>query len=281
MNERQRLVEHIRQQSIQKRAQALREAARNQANNAPIAAAGASSSGGGRRPTPIPPVDRPFIIRVDSTLGNGLDSFVLKTNSSYSYNYDVTWTEVGSPANTGTLTGQTGDATISFPSPGQYDLRVSGQFPAIQMGGKSTDAPKVTGIIQWGTGEWASMSFAFGGCVNLSLYLATDQPDLSGVTTMNTMFFGASSFNGDISDWDTSQVTNMFAMFSGASSFNGDISEWDTSNVTVMSDMFAGATSFNRDLSGWCVSLIPSAPPGFDGGATSWVLPKPVWGTCP
>jgi hypothetical protein len=49
MNGRQRLIEQIRQQSIEKRAQALREAARNQANNAPIAAAGASSSGGGRR----------------------------------------------------------------------------------------------------------------------------------------------------------------------------------------------------------------------------------------
>jgi len=49
MNGRQQLIEQIRQQSIQKRAQALREAARNQANNAPIAAAGASSSGGGRR----------------------------------------------------------------------------------------------------------------------------------------------------------------------------------------------------------------------------------------
>lgn len=49
MNQRQRLLEQIRQQSIQKRAQALKEAAQRQANNAPIAnaAAGASSGGGG------------------------------------------------------------------------------------------------------------------------------------------------------------------------------------------------------------------------------------------
>jgi hypothetical protein len=47
MNGRQQLVEQIRQQSIQKRAQALREAARNQANNVPIA--GAVGGGGGRR----------------------------------------------------------------------------------------------------------------------------------------------------------------------------------------------------------------------------------------
>jgi hypothetical protein len=49
MNQRQRLLEQIRQQSIQKRAQALREAAQRQANNAPIAAAAGASSGGGRR----------------------------------------------------------------------------------------------------------------------------------------------------------------------------------------------------------------------------------------
>ena len=46
MNQRQQLIEQIRQQSIQARAQALREAARNQANNAPIAGA---VLGGGRR----------------------------------------------------------------------------------------------------------------------------------------------------------------------------------------------------------------------------------------
>jgi len=50
MNQRQRLLEQIRQQSIQKRAQALREAAQRQASNAPIvaaAAAGAAAGGGG------------------------------------------------------------------------------------------------------------------------------------------------------------------------------------------------------------------------------------------
>jgi hypothetical protein len=46
MNPRQQLVEQIRQQSIQARAQALREAAQRQFSNAPIAGA---ASGGGRR----------------------------------------------------------------------------------------------------------------------------------------------------------------------------------------------------------------------------------------
>lgn len=48
MNQRQQLIEQIRQQSVQARAQALREAAKNQANNSPIAAAAGAASGGGR-----------------------------------------------------------------------------------------------------------------------------------------------------------------------------------------------------------------------------------------
>ena len=48
MSQRQQLIEQIRQQSIQKRTQALREAVQKQASNAPIvAAAGASLVGGG------------------------------------------------------------------------------------------------------------------------------------------------------------------------------------------------------------------------------------------
>jgi len=48
-----------------------------------------------------------------------------------------------------------------------------------------------------------------------------------------------------------------------------------------MTSMFSDARAFNQDLSGWCVSLIASAPSGFDNRATSWTLARPVWGTCP
>jgi hypothetical protein len=51
--------------------------------------------------------------------------------------------------------------------------------------------------------------------------------------------------------------------------------------VTDMRYMFFSASSFNQDLSGWCVELIPSEPGPFDDFATSWILPRPIWGTCP
>jgi hypothetical protein len=74
-------------------------------------------------------------------------------------------------------------------------------------------------------------------------------------------------------------------MFNQANEFNNGgsntIKDWDVSNVTDMINMFRNALDFNQDLSEWCVISIPSAPSAFDSGATSWTLPKPVWGTCP
>ena len=103
----------------------------------------------------------------------------------------------------------------------------------------------------------------------------------SSVTDMSYMFNRADAFNQDIGSWDVSSVTSMQYMFSNAWVFNQDIGSWDVSSVTSMSYMFNFATAFNQDLKGWCVSNITSKPSNFDIGATSWVLPRPVWGTCP
>ena len=103
----------------------------------------------------------------------------------------------------------------------------------------------------------------------------------SNVTDMSRMFSWAHAFNQPIGDWDTGSVTNMTRMFMNASSFDQDIGDWDTSSVTEMRWMFEDASAFNQDLSQWCVEEIVEAPEGFDDGATSWTLARPVWGTCP
>jgi len=101
----------------------------------------------------------------------------------------------------------------------------------------------------------------------------------SSVTTMRSMFSGATAFNQDISSWDVSNVTDMQYMFNNADAFNEDISSWDVSSVTNMYGMFFDAAVFNQDLSGWNVLTITSAPTNFDTSASVWVLPRPSWGT--
>ena len=63
----------------------------------------------------------------------------------------------------------------------------------------------------------------------------------------------ATSFNEDISAWDTSGATSMEKMFIYASAFNQDISGWAVQSVTDMDFMFAYASAFDQDL-GWCVA---------------------------
>merc|ERR1719157_21985 len=68
---------------------------------------------------------------------------------------------------------------------------------------------------------------------------------------MAFMFYEASEFNGDVSNWDVSSVTYMYNMFYGATKFNGDVSNWDVSSVTTMDGMFFGAPNFDSKMCKW------------------------------
>ena len=77
---------------------------------------------------------------------------------------------------------------------------------------------------------------------------------LSQLQDTSYMFYGASSFNSDLSGWNTANVEKMYAMFGYAQSFNSDLSLWNVSNVWTLYAMFYGAQLFHSDLSRWKVS---------------------------
>lgn len=171
-------------------------------------------------------------------------------------NYTIEWEEVNNTSNQGSTTA-TGTDTLTFPHPGTYRLKISGDFTRIDFGDGS-DPKKIERVTQWGDIAWSRMDEAFEGAANLDL-MADDTPDLSDVTSMKRMFHGASALtaaDSNIGAWDVSNVTNMEWLFSQASSFNRDISAWDVSSVTSMHRMFSGASSFNQDLSAWDVSSV-------------------------
>ncbi|CAL6333299.1 unnamed protein product [Bathycoccus prasinos] len=91
--------------------------------------------------------------------------------------------------------------------------------------------------------------------------------------TADFIGFGSkSSFNGDISGWDTSQVTTMESMFMEASGFNQNIGEWDTSQVINMEQMFYRASAFNQDISGWTGTAATTSQVNIFFDATAFLL---------
>ena len=74
--------------------------------------------------------------------------------------------------------------------------------------------------------------------------------DTSEIKSLNLLFYGNKTFNGNISGWDVSKVEDMFGVFH-TTSFNQDISKWEFPNVTDMSFMFNNATKFNQKIGNW------------------------------
>ena len=181
------------------------------------------------------------------------------------YNYTVDWGDPTATATTVTF-ALTGDATHTYAAPGEYTVRISGDFPRIYFNDGS-EKDKIIAIDQWGDQRWTSMEGAFYGAANLAGQ-ATDNPDLSNVTNMSSMFQNAGAFNQDIGDWDVRNVTNMLNMFSNAGAFNQDIGRWDVGSVTNMNSVFNGASAFNQDIGGWDVSNVTNMNSVFEQATT-------------
>lgn len=185
-----------------------------------------------------------FITKWKTTQNN--ETVTITVDGSVSgYNYSVDWGD-GSITN-----NNTSHAQHIYATPDEYEVEITGSFPKINFPGNN----QIIDVLQWGTTVWTSMSRAFYKCKNLQIS-ATDVPNLSNVTDMSSMFYGATSFNSDISNWDVSNVIDMSSMFSWATSFNKDISNWNVSNVTNMRWMFYNADTFNQDLSSWNVGKV-------------------------
>ena len=191
-------------------------------------------------------------VKTDNVGTSSNTQFTIPTTGG-GYNYNVDCDDDGSID----ATGQTGNYTCDYGTGNEetYTIRIKDNsgagtgFPRIFFN-DGGDKDKLLTIEQWGTGDWTSMNSAFSGCSNLAGQ-ASDAPDLSGVTDMSNMFWGATAFNQDIGSWDTSNVMDMSRMFKDASVFNQDIGSWNTSNVTDMNFMFFYASAFNQDIGSW------------------------------
>ena len=181
--------------------------------------------------------------------------------SNYSF-----WIDWGDNTLPEKATGDNPNPSHTYATAGTFTVRITGTFPHFYLFNRGAIKDKLLSVEQWGNIAWENMANMFHGAANMELN-ARDMPDLSGVTSMISMFWGATSFNQDIGDWNVSKVTNMGAMFTNATSFNQDISGWNVSKATGMGAMFTNATAFNQDIGEWNVSIVTSMDFMFWGAA--------------
>lgn len=134
---------------------------------------------------------------------------------SGTYNFTVNWGDGTSD----TITSYNqAEVTHTYAASGTYEVEILGTLTHFQFN-NTGDKKKILDVIQWRTVVFSDMSNMFYGCTNLVMS-ATDEPDLSGITSMSNMFRNASSFNQDIEGWGTSSVTISLLLDYGASAWD-------------------------------------------------------------
>jgi len=111
------------------------------------------------------------------------------------------------------------------------------------------DRSVVDEVQQWGTIQFVNLNFQ--SCANMTV-TATDIPDLSGMTSLASMFRLCTSVIDvpNLNDWDVSGITSFSNIFLSNTGHNPNVVDWDVSLSTDFTSMFE-STIFNRDITGW------------------------------
>ncbi|WP_415063914.1 BspA family leucine-rich repeat surface protein [Bdellovibrio sp.] len=207
-----------------------------------------------------------FIATIDTTKtssgSSANDQLTLPLVSGIIYNFAVDW---GDGTVSQIKSWNAPEKTHTYAVAGVYDVKLLGGFPQLAFSGNG-DLLKISDVKQWGTNRWSSMEKMFEGCSNLNS-TAVDAPDLSQVTSLKRMFYGAQKFNGSIGHWNTSNVIDASEMFRAATIFNQPIGSWDVSKMKDINSMFNMAVAFNQPLGSWNTSSVTNMSYLFSGGA--------------
>ena len=185
-------------------------------------------------------VDNRFIITVktDNAGTSASNQFTIPTSTTgitQAFNYDIE-TSDGQ-----TITGNTGDTTITFPSAGTYDIYISGSFPYMYFfnGG---DKLKLLNIKNFGIYALGSTSqnSAFFGCSNMVIS-ATDIGYFGDVTDFVYTWTLCSSLTS-FPLIDTSSATSFSNAWINCSSLTS-FPLIDTSNGLLFNQSWFGCTS--------------------------------------
>ena len=193
-----------------------------------------------------------FSVKTDNAGTSGTNQFTIPTTGS-GYSYDIE-TSDGQ-----TITGNTGNTTITFPSAGTYDVFITGAFPQFYFN-NGGDKLKLIELKNFGTYAQGStsQSRAFWGCSNLVIS-ATDTGYFGSVTDFNLMFNSCSSLTS-FPLIDTSSSTSFSQMFYECNGFTTlDLNSFNTSNVTNIYRMFGSTNLTDLLIYDWDITALTGA----------------------
>jgi surface protein len=182
--------------------------------------------------------------------GSATKTFVLPLLENGTIDFDVDWGD----SSTDTITAyDQSEVTHVYEATGTYTINITNEVRGWKFN-DGGDELKILNISSWGEFNFTERD-TFRGCANLTSS-ATNVPTVSQQYFQRQFMF-ATSFNGDVSNWDISGSTYTNMCFRGATAFTGiGISTWDMSNVIDISYMFYSATSFDQDLSDWDIGQV-------------------------
>ena len=194
----------------------------------------------------------------------------LPLESTGTYNFIVDWGDNTTPDNI--TTWNAAAVTHTYSTAGTYTITIKGILIGFSFGSlansATSDRLKILTISRWGRLRLGNSGGYFSGCTNITLNTITDILDLTGTTTLNSMFFECRLITtvGRMNEWNLSGVTILAAMFGmsvpsgtiGVGLFNQDIGAWNVSNVNDFNNMFRFTALFNNgnssNIQNWNVS---------------------------
>jgi len=189
-------------------------------------------------------VDERFIITVktDNAGTSASNQFTIPTSTTgitQAFLYDIE-TSDGQ-----TITGNTGNTTITFPSAGEYDIKISGSFPYIHFN-DGGDRLKLLDIKNFGIYALGAtlQNDAFKGCSNMVIS-ATDTGNFGNVVEFGETWFNCSSMTS-FPLIDTSSGLNFFDCWRDCSSLTSFPLIDTSSAITIQRTWYncTGLTSF-------------------------------------